>query len=44
MTMNKAKMLEGAKFCEQSMAIPGPYQNDARHDSLVMKDEAAKMR
>jgi tetratricopeptide (TPR) repeat protein len=44
MTMNKAKMLEGAKFCEQSMAIPGPLQNDARHDSLVMKDEAARMR
>jgi tetratricopeptide (TPR) repeat protein len=44
MTLNKAKMLEAAKFCEQSMAIPGPLQNDARHDSLVMKDEAARMR
>ena len=44
MTNSKAKVLEGAKFCEQSMAIPGPYQNDARHDSLVMKDEAARMR
>jgi hypothetical protein len=44
MTNNKAKVLEGAKFSEQSMAIPGPYQNQARHNSLVMKDDAAKMR
>jgi hypothetical protein len=44
MTNNKAKVLEGAKFSEQSMAIPGPYQDQARHNSLVMKDDAAKMR
>jgi hypothetical protein len=44
MTLNKAKMLEAQKFSEQSMAIPGPYQDQARHNSLVIKDEAAKMR
>ena len=44
MTNNKAKVLEGSKFSEQSMAIPGPYQDQARHNSLVMKDDAAKMR
>ena len=44
MTNNKAKMVEAAKFSEQSMAIPGPFQDQARHNSLVMKDEAAKMR
>jgi hypothetical protein len=44
MTNSKAKVLEGAKFSEQSMAIPGPYQDQARHNSLVMKDDAAKMR
>jgi tetratricopeptide (TPR) repeat protein len=44
MTNNKAKVLEGAKFSEQSMAISGPYQDQARHNALVMKDDAAKMR
>jgi tetratricopeptide (TPR) repeat protein len=44
MTLNKAKMLEAAKFSEQSVAIPGPYQDQARHNALVIKDEAARMR
>jgi hypothetical protein len=44
MTNSKAKILEGAKFSEQSMAISSPYQDQARHNALVMKDEAAKMR
>jgi tetratricopeptide (TPR) repeat protein len=44
MTLNKAKVLEAVKFSEQSMAIPGPYQDQARHNALVMKDDAAKMR
>jgi hypothetical protein len=26
------------------MAIPGAYQDQARHNALVMKDEAARMR
>ena len=44
MTNSKAKVVEAAKFSEQSMAIPGPYQDQARHNALVMKDEAARMR
>ena len=44
MTNSKAKVLEGSKFSEQSMAIPSPYQDQARHNALVMKDEAARMR
>ena len=44
MTLNKAKMLEAAKFSEQSMAIPSAFQDQARHNALVIKDEAARMR
>jgi len=44
MTLSKARVLEAAKFSEQSMAIPGAYQDQARHNALVMKDEAARMR
>jgi hypothetical protein len=44
MTMNKPKMLEAVKFSEQSMAIPGDFQDQAHHNALVMKDEAARMR
>ena len=44
MTLNKAKMLEAAKFSEQSMAINSPYQDQARHNALVIKQEAARMR
>jgi hypothetical protein len=44
MTMNKAKILEAAKFSEQSAAIAGAFTEQARHNALVMKDEASKMR
>ena len=44
MTINKAKMLEAVKFSEQSMAIASAFQDQARHNALVMKDEAARMR
>jgi tetratricopeptide (TPR) repeat protein len=44
MTMNKAKLLEAVKFSEQSMAIDSPYAGQARHNALVIKDEAARMR
>jgi len=44
MTLNKAKILEAAKFNEQSAAISSAYSDQARHNALVMKDEAAKMR
>jgi len=44
MTLSKAKVLEAAKFSEQAMTIESPYQEQARHNALVMKNEAAKMR
>ena len=44
MTLNKAKVLEGAKFSDQCAAIDGPYADQARHNALVMKNEAAKIR
>ncbi len=44
MTLNKAKMLEAVKFSEQSMAIDSPVADQARHNALVIKDEAARMR
>jgi tetratricopeptide (TPR) repeat protein len=44
MTLNKAKMLEAAKFSQQSAAIPGPDQQQAQHNYLAMTDEANKMR
>lgn len=44
MTNSKAKVQEAAKFSEQSAAIPGAYADQARHNALVMRDEAAKMR
>lgn len=44
MTLNKAKILEAAKFSEQAMAIDSPYAGQAQHNALVMKQEAARMR
>jgi hypothetical protein len=44
MTMNKAKILEGAKFSDQCAAITGPYAEQAYKNSMVMKTEAGKMR
>jgi hypothetical protein len=44
MTLSKAKMLEAVKFSEQSMVIDSPYADQARHNALVIKDEAARMR
>lgn len=44
MTMSKAKILEAAKFSEQSAAIPSGYTEQARHNALVMKAEADRMR
>jgi hypothetical protein len=43
-TLNKARVLEGARFSEQAAAIPGALQQQAYHNALVMKDEAGKMR
>jgi hypothetical protein len=44
MTNNKAKMVEAAKFSEQSAAIAGPYQDQAYKNSNAMKAQADKMR
>ena len=44
MTVNRALVLEGAKFSEQSAAIASDYTDQARHNALVMKAQAAKMR
>jgi hypothetical protein len=44
MTLNKALIQEAAKFSEQSAAIESAYAEQARHNALVMKQEAARMR
>jgi tetratricopeptide (TPR) repeat protein len=44
MTMNKAQVLEGAKFSQQAAAIQGPLTQQAWHNAQVIKDEAGKMR
>jgi hypothetical protein len=44
MTLNKARVLEGARFSEQSAAIDSPYADQARHNALVMKNEGQRMR
>jgi hypothetical protein len=44
MTMNKAKILEGAKFSDQCAAIPSALAEQAWKNSAIMKAEAGKMR
>jgi hypothetical protein len=44
MTNNKAKILEAAKFSEDSAAIPGPNQDQAWRNAQLMKTEAGRMR
>ncbi len=44
MMMNKAMVLQGAKFSEQAAAINGPLSQQAWHNALVMKTEAGNMR
>jgi hypothetical protein len=44
MTNNKARMLEGAKFSDQSAAIAGPLQDQAWRNAALIKKEAASMR
>jgi len=44
MTLNKAKVLEGAKFSEQAAAIQSPVAGQAWKNAQVMKSEAAGMR
>ncbi len=43
--MNKARVLEAAKFSEQAAAVKGfPMAQEAAHNSLVMRSEAGTMR
>jgi tetratricopeptide (TPR) repeat protein len=44
MSMNKAKVLEGAKFSDQCAAITGPYAEQAYKNAAIMKADAGKMR
>jgi hypothetical protein len=43
MTMNKAKILEGAKFSDDCAALPSDQAQQAWKNSALMKAEAAKM-
>ena len=42
--LSKARVLEAAKFSEQCAAIPGPLADQARHNAIVMRSDADKMR
>lgn len=44
MTLNKARVLEGAKFSEESAVIAGPYAQQALKNSMLIKAEAGRMR
>lgn len=44
MMLNKARVLEAAKFSEQAAAIKGPLAQQAWHNALVMRTEAGNMR
>jgi cell division protein FtsL len=44
MALDKAKVLEGAKFSQEAAAIQGPYQEQAWKNAWIMKDEAGRMR
>jgi hypothetical protein len=44
LTLNKAKMLEAAKFSQDSAAIQGPYQDQAYRNAMNIKTEADHMR
>jgi len=44
MTLSKARVLEGAQFSQQCAMISSVYLDQARHNALVMKNEAARMR
>ena len=44
MTLNKALLMDAAKFSQQSAAIPSPFSQQAWHNAMVMKDELARMR
>jgi hypothetical protein len=43
-TIDKRKILEGAKFSEECAAIPGQFQARAYENAKAMRKEAAAMR
>jgi len=43
MSMDRARILEAAKFSEQASKIPGPYQQQAWTNAHLMKTEADRM-
>jgi tetratricopeptide (TPR) repeat protein len=43
MTLSKARILEAARFSQQSAAINSGFADQARHNALVMKAEADRM-
>ena len=43
-TLNKAKMLEAAKFSQDAAAIPGPQQQQAYTNAMNIRKEAEQMR
>jgi hypothetical protein len=44
MTLSKARVLDGARFSEECAAMDTTYADQARHNALVMKSEAERMR
>lgn len=44
LTLNKAQVLEAAKFSEQAGAMNSPLAAQARHNALAMRNEAIRMR
>ena len=44
LTLNKAQVLEGAKYSEQAAAVPGPHSEQAWKNAQLIKDAADKMR
>ncbi len=44
LTLNKAKVLEAAKFSQEAANIQGPYQDQAYRNAMNIKAEAERMR
>ncbi len=44
MTLNKTRVMEGAKFSEQAAKIEGPFAEQAWRNAMAMKSEAGTMR
>ena len=43
MTLDKARVMEAAKFSEQCAALNSPFADQARHNALVMKQEGDRI-